>query len=825
MGVLSSVTGVIPVATQPRQHECITHDDAAGAPDAPVTDAAHEREGEEGQVGQVGQHDPPQQHGQHGQHEPVMRATHERAGAPMLARAVVDLAGQGALLGCQLAEEGDASVPEASAAHAQEQCTHDGQEHEGQEHRHAHEQHDGLEGGGVAGPHEEAAGHPGQDHGGEVCGEGHTDGMLGGMVAAVGGGDGGGMVAADSNHHHHVNGSSQAAEEPHLPSPMPHVQHIPSQLPDLNAATQSPDLNAHVASAQIPGVHIPSQLPDVSAPSHMSALVPPQIGSSHVGGFEHPNTLGGAEHPHHAGGDDHQSHTVDGNEHQGLMGGEHHHDHHHHHHDHHNHHPSHDAHIATHGTIMDGYDVAACVGALPGGGHALAEDHHAHLQPHLDDAPPMSQPQVVGAVGAIVAVVVSEGGPHDDPGREGALDGGEEMPGEDRLDTGGGDDGQHHQHHQHHHHHHPHDHDGQMARSSDVVMGGGMGADDSYRRQVPVRRKTCKGPGCPKRPSFGVPGGVPEFCFTHKDPGHVDVTSRRCSFVGCTKRASYGLPKVLGEANGKGRAQFCFAHKMPDHTNVDRKRCSHPGCTRQPAFGIQGGPRSVCGLHKDPNDVNVSKKGCQGPGCSKRACFGPPEGPVMFCLSHKSPSHIDIISKRCLAPGCGKRASFGEGERSLDDPTWGRGGGWSSSGPPLYCSLHKGPNHVNVVHKRTLPKMAQGMGPDGKRSRGGACQMLEGGQMAEGDPGGVVVADEEGDPECGNGEEGLSLGPYHHHHPHHHHHHHHHHGHLGEGDGDRPVDMEVVGGGHQGQVELFGHIECDTGLPEHHQLMVVSEGE
>ena len=104
---------------------------------------------------------------------------------------------------------------------------------------------------------------------------------------------------------------------------------------------------------------------------------------------------------------------------------------------------------------------------------------------------------------------------------------------------------------------------------SSAVYCGKHGRPRGY---VDVNAARCQHPeGCPSQPSFGIPGGRPQFCQKHHTPGiHIDVTHPRCREPGCTSRPTYGPVGGL-----RTSATHCSGHgRAHGYEDVVRKRCS-----------------------------------------------------------------------------------------------------------------------------------------------------------------------------------------------------------------------------------------------------------
>ena len=166
--------------------------------------------------------------------------------------------------------------------------------------------------------------------------------------------------------------------------------------------------------------------------------------------------------------------------------------------------------------------------------------------------------------------------------------------------------------------------------------------------------RLCRTLKCPKRASFGIPGGPPVACTGHKEPGMVNVLSKRCDHPGgCATIPTFGHPG--------GSAARCSAHKEPGMIDVVSKRCDYPGgCNTVPSFGPPGGSVARCLMHREPGMVAMRVRRCRYPGgCDKVPSFGAPGGSAARCSEHREPGMVNVNAKRCDFPGgCSKVASF-----------------------------------------------------------------------------------------------------------------------------------------------------------------------
>ena len=111
----------------------------------------------------------------------------------------------------------------------------------------------------------------------------------------------------------------------------------------------------------------------------------------------------------------------------------------------------------------------------------------------------------------------------------------------------------------------------------------------------------CSTPGCTKQRRYAPARGQPaQYCGAHAPHDWPDVVAKRCSFDGCPKRPSYGLP---GD-----RAYRCSTHAMPTMIDLKHKPCGVGGCMTIPSFGPLGGKAVRCVTHAAPDMVDVKNK-------------------------------------------------------------------------------------------------------------------------------------------------------------------------------------------------------------------------
>ena len=162
--------------------------------------------------------------------------------------------------------------------------------------------------------------------------------------------------------------------------------------------------------------------------------------------------------------------------------------------------------------------------------------------------------------------------------------------------------------------------------------------------------KTCVIISCNKQPSFGFPGGEPQWCSPHKEKGAINLRDLLCEVPECTTRPSFAQP---GESKKR-----CFNHKLEGDIDVVHKSCENLGCTMRPRFAPPGESSKRCSSHKLDGDINVADKACEHPGCTTFPSFAPPGESSKRCSSHKLDGDVNVVEKTCEVPGCEKQPSF-----------------------------------------------------------------------------------------------------------------------------------------------------------------------
>ena len=123
-----------------------------------------------------------------------------------------------------------------------------------------------------------------------------------------------------------------------------------------------------------------------------------------------------------------------------------------------------------------------------------------------------------------------------------------------------------------------------------------------------------------------------------------------CYFEDCTKAATYGQ---LGR-----NACYCFSHKQPGMVDVTNKRCA---CGRTVSFGYAGQKPTACASCKTPLMVCVRKRNLCA--CGVRANYGLVDGRATACRVHKTEEMVDVAHSLCP---CGVRKNIRISRRSAN---------------------------------------------------------------------------------------------------------------------------------------------------------------
>lgn len=78
--------------------------------------------------------------------------------------------------------------------------------------------------------------------------------------------------------------------------------------------------------------------------------------------------------------------------------------------------------------------------------------------------------------------------------------------------------------------------------------------------------------------------------------------------------------------------------------------------------------------------INVKRKKCEKDGCKSTTYEGENRG--KFCKKHKEENMVNVNVKKCLKDDCKLIPSF------------------NYEGQPLYCSIHKDINMIDVIHSQ-----------------------------------------------------------------------------------------------------------------------------
>lgn len=205
------------------------------------------------------------------------------------------------------------------------------------------------------------------------------------------------------------------------------------------------------------------------------------------------------------------------------------------------------------------------------------------------------------------------------------------------------------------------------------------------KRKISHPHRLCK---CGKIASFGPKETqIRMTCSKCKEKDYINLASSKCK---CGKISSFGS-KITK------KREFCSNCKEPDHINLAIKYCK---CGNKAIFGdVVDGIMRTCEKHKLSHYIRLERSKssnniCREKSCSKYASFGPPGGKPLFCSNHKGFDHINLKVKKCH---CGKQATFG-----------------LVRSQPLTCSEHKLDGYVSTIHgKKCVCGKTPSCGPPG----------------------------------------------------------------------------------------------------------------
>jgi len=162
----------------------------------------------------------------------------------------------------------------------------------------------------------------------------------------------------------------------------------------------------------------------------------------------------------------------------------------------------------------------------------------------------------------------------------------------------------------------------------------------------------CLIPACTARRTHGVPGGVSEYCKSHKLSGMVHHVNRCRHESGCMNEAEYLPPPLMSNAT---TPYMCEEHHFPCDIKLHRGslQCYSPDCTSRPTFGNTEDGCVSCSVHAVTGMVNMTRRTCRSPGCKARASCGPPwfTAPIM-CSDHTSFFMTDLLARRNWCSVC-----------------------------------------------------------------------------------------------------------------------------------------------------------------------------
>ncbi len=185
----------------------------------------------------------------------------------------------------------------------------------------------------------------------------------------------------------------------------------------------------------------------------------------------------------------------------------------------------------------------------------------------------------------------------------------------------------------------------------------------------------CKQDGCNVSSSYGMLGGKPEYCASHRPPSMIFIPKIVCHYELCPRSATHGH---VGE-----KPTMCSNHIVEGMINTYRKVCKEEFCKTSPSFAYPGKPDEYCHLHHKPGMIDNSLPICIDDDCGKICYYGFKNKKAIYCKEHKQLGMINLSNSCCNYENCEISAKFGfPGEK------------------PLYCKTHSNEDHENVKIKK-----------------------------------------------------------------------------------------------------------------------------
>lgn len=189
-----------------------------------------------------------------------------------------------------------------------------------------------------------------------------------------------------------------------------------------------------------------------------------------------------------------------------------------------------------------------------------------------------------------------------------------------------------------------------------------------------------------------MPAGMSAILQTLSQPCACASHSRNAS-----KRFIWHLSGCLCAFRLRGGSQCADPERKDTFCALATRKCT------------TGGGETVVSTHGDGKKQILKGKirmgSCQHRGgCNRQSVFGDKdEGKAKWCRLHRNSSHVDLRNPRCMFEGCDHRRVYGPPPAAAASSPVGVGRPLDSNkSKPLYCFRHKGPEDIDLIHKRCM---------------------------------------------------------------------------------------------------------------------------
>lgn len=117
------------------------------------------------------------------------------------------------------------------------------------------------------------------------------------------------------------------------------------------------------------------------------------------------------------------------------------------------------------------------------------------------------------------------------------------------------------------------------------------------------------------------------------------VQYKACEQHGCPKIPSFALP-------GEASKRCADNKKLDDDTNARARQCESTGCLTQPSLGQPGDTSRRCSRPKIDGDIDFRHKSGAA-GCTKKASFSQAGESAEWYSTHQKEGCVDEVNKRC----------------------------------------------------------------------------------------------------------------------------------------------------------------------------------